>query len=865
MFRPVACVRACALFALAVIAGYAFSCGPVRAQAATLVVTGTVTTREGTPIADADVVLTSQGTSQHANTDAKGRFTINNVRPGTYALHASAAGCETIVQRTLTIDAGSTSISIVLSPSTNGSLTVIGQVRASRGETVSTASAPSLMLNAQSAAAAGVTSAAAMVWPQLSVTPVLPLGGGSNATQVFAVRGPDPTETLVDIDGHHANNGNTGAFDLSLIDPAALQDVQLIYGIAPSSLIGPNTIGGGINIMTLQPTTDPHSLLRLFGGSYGTFGETIQTTGSFDRFGYAVSLHGTSSNGSVNQTILAPPPGGAPPGGGGGDARAMDDQPETLQSVGSGSYGSSLLTKLRYQLGGENGYGYLQFDFRNQNVSKDESSLLTNFTPPGFSGGGGDAVHLSSADDNQPSAGGYQSFAGTTLGSHQANYGFDAQLPLGSAQVNGSPATFLLFSHLTSLASQSVSGPGAETLQYLYNQRDTLGDDWLELDHHFNTGTLSLKYDLGTENLTTNYVQGQVVAQAQPIGGPFGPNRGGGQQTNVLLLAQAPPVQTLGLSQTQRYAVLRYSGDPTSHIHYSLAAFQSNFSTFGSSFDPRAGFVWTPTSNTAFRASVGTTFQTPQLSELVVPPAADRVPVGGIIYIGNPDLQPDHATDYDVGGDQIFSIAGHPLRLSADLYQNNVRSASTQLNVEPVPHCQTTRNPKTCPISMPVNAGDAIYRGVDLRGDQQLARDFHVRAGWDVDSSFLTNPIPPSVQDGTLVAGQQSLGQPLHKAYLELAQEPPLGLRYGAELNYEGWYNELNRSPYATLDAHVAYRHAGYEYGLYGTNLTNVYANPFTTVGGGIVYGTVPGNPVIQTNAFVLQGAQVIFVVTRII
>ena len=41
-----------------------------------------------------------------------------------------------------------------------------------------------------------------MVWPQLSVTPVLPLGGGSNATETFAVRGPDPTETLVDIDGH---------------------------------------------------------------------------------------------------------------------------------------------------------------------------------------------------------------------------------------------------------------------------------------------------------------------------------------------------------------------------------------------------------------------------------------------------------------------------------------------------------------------------------------------------------------------------------------------------------------------------------------------------------------------------------------
>ena len=89
------------------------------------------------------------------------------------------------------------------------------------------------------------------------------------------------------------------------------------------------------------------------------------------------------------------------------------------------------------------------------------------------------------------------------------------------------------------------------------------------------------------------------------------------------------------------------------------------------------------------------------------------------------------------------------------------------------------------------------------------------------------------------------------------------GWRYGAELDYEGWYNELNRSPYATLAAHIAYRHNGFEYGLYGTNLTNVYADPFTVVGGGFIYGGIPGAPVIPTDAFVLQGAQVNFVLTR--
>ncbi len=852
----IACARAaCPYFALiAVVAALSF--GFARAQALTFDVTGTVTASDGTPIAGASITLSSQGASRTARSDAHGSLIIRNVRGGTYSLHATAPGYQAISQRTVTIDAANSSLSISLSSATTNSLTVIGQVRASAGETVSTASAPSVTLSAQGAAAAGVTAVSSMVWPQLSVTPVIPLGGGSNATQTFAVRGPDPTETLVDIDGHQVNNGNTGDFDLSLLDPAALQEVQVLYGIAPSSLIGPNTIGGGINILTLQPTITPHSLLRIFGGSYGTFGETIQTTGTGDRFGYAFSLHGATSSGSVNQTVLAPAPGVAPPANN-----------ETVQSVGSGSYGDSILTKLRYQLGGPTGYGYLQFDFRNQTVTKDESSLLTNYTPPGFSGNvGDDALHAGNAAsplDDDDLAGGYQSFAGTSLGEHQTNYGFDAQLPLGNQRVDGAPATLFQFSHLTSLWSQSVSGPGADTLQYLYNQRDLLGDDWFEVDHHFNTGMLSFKYDVETESLTTNYVQGQVVAEAEPIG-PIG--FGTGRVSTDALLAddEAPPVQTFPIAQTERSAVLRYNGDPTSHIHYSLAAYESDFSTFGHSFDPRAGFVWTPTGNTAVRASVGTTFQTPQLSEMVVPPPADRVPVGGVIYIGNPNLQPDHATEYDLGMEQIIGKAKQPLHISMDLYQTNLRSPSSETNPIPIPHCQTARRPIACPIAMPVNAGNGVYRGIDIRADQQLARDLHLRAGWDVDSSFLT-VIPVSIQDGTLAAGEQSLGQPLHKAYVALEQESPMGLSYGAELNYEGWYNELNRSPYATLNAHVAYRHRGYEYGLYGTNLTNVYANPFTIVGGGFVYGGTPGQPVIPTDAYILQGAAVIFVVTRAI
>jgi outer membrane receptor protein involved in Fe transport len=828
------CVALAALVAI-------FACAaPAVAQTPAIDVVGTVTADDGTPVAGASITLSRAGANIEARSDARGIFTVH-ASPGTYALRAAAPGYEPL-SKTVTVDSSNATLSLNLARATVNSLTVIGQVSASSGKTVSTRSGPTVSVDAQKAAASGDTTVSSMLWNELSTTPVIPLGGGSNATVAYALRGPDPTETLVDIDGHQVNNGTNGDFDLSLVDPASLQDVQLIYGISPSSLLGPNTIGGAINILTLQPTATPHALVRFFGGSYGSFGQTAQATGSDGLFGYALSLHGASSQGSVNQTIEALPPSGR------NDLIA--------QPVGSGSSGTSMLAKLRYQLGGPQGYGYVQFSVRNQTIDKDLSALLTTYTPAGFTGGGGgggDGVTPfgSARNADVTNGGSYQSFAGTNLGAHQSNYGFDAQIPLGGERRDGAPTTVLLLSHLTSVNSQSVDGPGAQTQPYLYNQRDALGDDWAEIDHRFPSGLLSFKYDLGTENLTTDYVQGQVTAQLRHRGFAADDASGGSVAPNLV-----------GLGQTQRSAVLRFDGEATGQLHYSLAGYLTNFSTFGSSFDPRAGLVWTPTGKTALRASVGTTFQTPSLSELVTLPPADRVPIGGVIYTGNPNLRPDRATEYDLGVDQIFGRLGRQLSVSADLYRSNLRGPSSQLNVIPVPNCQTTQNPAACPVSYPVNAGDGVYRGIEIRAAQQLGSAFRLTAGWSVNSSYLTS-IPPEIQDGTFVIGQQSLGEPLHKAYVGFDRDVAKGLAYGTQLSYEGRYNALNRAPYATLDAHVAYRVNGFEFGLYGTNLTNANAGPFTIIGGGVPYGALPGQPLTPTNAYTLQGSKVVFVVTK--
>ena len=226
---------------------------------ATIDVAGSVTANDGTPIAGATVVLSSPGTSHRSVSDAHGSVVFKSLPGGTYALAASAAGYQSITQRTVTFDPNNTLLLISLSPATTNSLTVIGQVRASTGETVSTSSAPTVTLERAECRRGRRPVRRPMIWNQLSTTPVLPLGGGSNATRCLRCADPTRPKRSSTSTATPSTTGTPGDFDLSLVDPAALQDVQLVYGISPSSLIGPNTIGGGINIVTLQPTTTPHS------------------------------------------------------------------------------------------------------------------------------------------------------------------------------------------------------------------------------------------------------------------------------------------------------------------------------------------------------------------------------------------------------------------------------------------------------------------------------------------------------------------------------------------------------------------------------------------------------------------------------
>jgi outer membrane receptor protein involved in Fe transport len=802
----------------------------VLAIAASFAVAGTIAESGGAPIAGASVTLTGHGASHNARSDAHGHFDFGSLPGGVYGISARAKGYAPLTSRTVEVSSDAPTVIVLsLARASSSSLLVIGEATANGAPTLSTAPAPSVNINARAYAAQGVTRVSDILEGALSTTVYPVIGGGLNAPAVVALRGPDPSETLVDVDGHQVNNGNTGDFDLSLLDPADLENVQVVYGIAPSALYGPNTLGGALNVVTLEPTLTPQSLERFSYGSYGTFAGTLQATGTDDRLGYALSFHRMTSAGELEDSPFP-----------------NTTDPTTFTSVGASPIGNDMsalsdIARLRYSFG--NG-GFLQLSYHDQAVYRDLSATLSSVQFPQDGAPGG-----------VPN---YSNFSGSSISSNNDAYGLDLELPLGPPGQDETPGSTLLFRHETSLVSQAVNGGAAGSSPYLYNDRDLIGDDTLEIDRQLPHAELSFKAALTSEDLVTDNILGVIYADAI-VRNPIAVQSVREAPSDSVTQGNAgATIQHLG--QTQRWIGVRYTDDPTPKLHYSVASYYSDYSSFGHSIDPRFGFVWTPTPDSAIRVSVGTTFQSPQLPTFIVPSPTTPIPVvGGYASIGNANATAERSTEYDLGFEHLFHPLDHEVHVALDLYRTDLHngvaayigpSACTTATVE-------LANDPPC-LTYPVNVTREVYQGLELRADVDLTRALTLHAGYDVDSVY-TQSAPADALDG-VIPFEQALGVPLHKLSLSLEHAPTAHLSYYAGVICEGDYNELDLPPFATLRAGVTWHVRDYDLTLAGENLTNAYDFLYTHTSGGVPYGAVP---TLLPDAYPLAGRRITLILTR--
>jgi outer membrane cobalamin receptor len=773
------------LLAIAIVTVLGAGVAPIAAEPASVQLNISLIDASDAPIAGAVVELNAPPTARVLRCDNRGQCGADDIKPDTYELVVRTNSISaTLDEQLVLVAAKSYRVLIRVIGTRAVAINTLGTVRITPTGTLSAGSAPSVELNAQALAQRGDQSLVQSLAQEPGVTLNRPVGATPGLPTSIILRGSDPKETIIQIDGQPINNSSTGDFDVSLLDPSTFSKVQILYGLAPASLVGANTEGGTVNFHTLEPTTISHSMLRYLTGSFATSAYTFAATGSADKLGYAFDLHSYNQQGEVHNYPV------------------QDSLTGDSQTLGSGRSGSSMLEKLRYALGMN---GMIEVSVLSVGANNDLSAPLSTPTNP---------------SNEQPGAI-FTSFAGSERSTVSTFYNADLRLPLGAEIDQSSPTAFITARHLTSNARQIVTGPANGLSEYLVDSIDALNDNSLEYDRLLPNADLALVARTTGERLTV-------------------PDQFGAEM----------PTQT----QTSTYVLARYTWNGGLRLRYTAAAYYSHYSIFGTSFDPRAGAVWTPNPRTVVRASVGTGFQAPLLSEKIVPIPLPPPDVNGLIFVGNPKLSADHTTEYELDVEQFLGQGPVAAHGELDFYRHNIRGDDLQF----IPAGASPATPK---LSYPINLTTSIAQGVVATVAEPIDSKTIVSASYDLNAAYPL-ALPPSLINaiGNIVPFQQSQGIPLHRATLSIQQQAKQ-LSWTIGVAYEGANNDLNQPQFALVGANFKYALGHTEMVIAANNLTNVYARRFTLAGAGVPY---PGiGALIPTDAFALQAPSLTASITQ--
>ncbi|MFN0316450.1 MAG: TonB-dependent receptor plug domain-containing protein [Burkholderiales bacterium] len=116
------------------------------------------------------------------------------------------------------------------------------------------------------------------------------MGGAGGLSSIY-IRGSDPEHVLVLVDGVRMNDpllSRGGAYDLSAIDPASIERIEVIRGTG-STMYGADAIGGVVNIITRRGSKEGLSLSGGLGvGTKGYSSGNARVAGGNEQVQYSV-------------------------------------------------------------------------------------------------------------------------------------------------------------------------------------------------------------------------------------------------------------------------------------------------------------------------------------------------------------------------------------------------------------------------------------------------------------------------------------------------------------------------------------------------------------------------------------------------
>ncbi len=270
---------------------------PLAAAFACCVLVGRVHDSDGRPLVGAHVHAVAS-VSNDATTDARGEFRMT-LRGGRYRVTIDTLGFQSLTLDALEVR-GTDTIDAALESLASNRVRTIGRITVDGRLAVPRATIPSREISRADLDSIGFDRAADALGALPSLTAARPNGGGRGVPTVVALRGPDPSETRITLDGQTINNANTGDLDIGQLPTSILSGIDISEGLGPSDKGGANTIGGEINFLTLRPTTIPQRLARFSFGSFGSTASELEATGRHKKLGYAVEIGRSDQTGYVH-------------------------------------------------------------------------------------------------------------------------------------------------------------------------------------------------------------------------------------------------------------------------------------------------------------------------------------------------------------------------------------------------------------------------------------------------------------------------------------------------------------------------------------------------------------------------------------
>ncbi len=128
--------------------------------------------------------------------------------------------------------------------------------------------------------------------PGLTVTQ----NGGLGRLTNVNIRGAGNNATLVMIDGIQVNENLQGSFNFNNLNVDNIERIEVLKG-PQSTLWGADAVGGVIQIITKKGSGTPTHSVSFEGGSFSTFKETAQSSGTIKSYNYSISASRTDSEG----------------------------------------------------------------------------------------------------------------------------------------------------------------------------------------------------------------------------------------------------------------------------------------------------------------------------------------------------------------------------------------------------------------------------------------------------------------------------------------------------------------------------------------------------------------------------------------